>query len=317
MTLHVHSGRRSSFLLSGVVLGLTFVANLSAYAQVPATPGQEATPREIKRIRIGGNVQQAKIISQSRPVYPELAKNARIQGTVKLQAILGTDGRVMELSVLSGHPLLVQAALDAVRQWQYQPTRLNGKPVEVVTAVDVVFTLASDSSTAPMASPSEADRTDREMKAALAALDPASAADLRRLMELIYSPGRVKQQSNTEFEQMKPTLSLLLPEGARTPEVSQRFYEKFMASIAAMPRVEPYMVIYSRYFTPEEVRGLIAFYDSPLGQKQLETTSPILRESLAFFTAYLQRAIPQILEELRAEFPALMNSTPPDEEGLL
>jgi len=96
-----------------------------------------------KRIRVGGQVQAARIISQPRPVYPPLAKQARIQGVVRLQAIIAKDGSVQELQVLSGHPLLVQSAQDAVRQWRYQPTLLNGEPVEVVTTIDVVFTLSS------------------------------------------------------------------------------------------------------------------------------------------------------------------------------
>ena len=103
-------------------------------------PPPKATP---SRIRIGGNVQQAKLISQARPLYPPLARQARIQGTVRLQAIIARDGTIAQLEVLSGHPLLVQSALDAVRQWRYQPTLLNGEPVEVVTTIDVVFTLSS------------------------------------------------------------------------------------------------------------------------------------------------------------------------------
>jgi len=99
-------------------------------------------PREApKRIRVGGQVQAARVISQPKPGYPPLAKQARIQGTVRLQAIIAKDGTVQELQVLSGHPLLVQAAQDVVRQWRYQPTLLNGEPVEVVTTIDVIFTL--------------------------------------------------------------------------------------------------------------------------------------------------------------------------------
>ena len=99
-------------------------------------------PREgPKRIRVGGQVQAARVISQARPTYPPLAKQARIQGVVRLQAIIAKDGTVQELQVLSGHPLLVQSAQDAVRQWRYQPTLLNGEPVEVVTTIDVIFTL--------------------------------------------------------------------------------------------------------------------------------------------------------------------------------
>jgi len=101
-----------------------------------------APPREVRRIRVGGNVQQAKLVNQVMPLYPPLAKSARIQGTVRLEAIIAKDGSIQNLRVISGHPLLIQTAMDAVRQWRYQPTLLNGEPVEVVTTIDVVFTLA-------------------------------------------------------------------------------------------------------------------------------------------------------------------------------
>lgn len=94
-----------------------------------------------ERIRVGGNVQAANLVSQVRPVYPPEAKQAGIQGTVQLQVILGKDGKVQDIKALSGHPLLVQAALDAVRNWVYRPTLLNGEPVEVSTTIDVNFTL--------------------------------------------------------------------------------------------------------------------------------------------------------------------------------
>jgi protein TonB len=80
-------------------------------------------------------------LNRVQPVYPPLARQTRIQGTVKLHAIIAKDGSVQQLEVLSGHPLLVQAALDAVRQWRYKPTLLNGEPVEVDTTVDVIFSL--------------------------------------------------------------------------------------------------------------------------------------------------------------------------------
>jgi protein TonB len=72
-----------------------------------------------------------------------LAKQARIQGSVKLQATISKDGSVENLQVVSGHPLLVPAAIQAVRQWKYKPTVLNGEPVEVITEIDVNFTLSS------------------------------------------------------------------------------------------------------------------------------------------------------------------------------
>jgi periplasmic protein TonB len=93
------------------------------------------------RIRQGGAVQNAMLINRVQPQYPPLARQTRISGTVRLHAIISKDGSVQQLEVLSGHPLLVQAALDAVRQWKYRPTLLNGEPVEVDTTIDVIFSL--------------------------------------------------------------------------------------------------------------------------------------------------------------------------------
>jgi TonB family protein len=107
----------------------------------PKTPAPPPKPVEPQRIRVGGNVQEAKLVNQPNPVYPPLARQARIQGTVRLDVIIGRDGAIANLQVVSGHPLLVPAALEAVRQWKYQPTLLNGKSAEVVTQIDVNFTL--------------------------------------------------------------------------------------------------------------------------------------------------------------------------------
>jgi periplasmic protein TonB len=103
----------------------------------PPPPPKEA----LKRIRIGGNVQAAKMERQVQPTYPQIAKSAHIQGTVILHAIIAKDGSVQELTYVSGPPLLMRAAMDAVRQWRYQPTLLNGDPVEVDTTISVIFTL--------------------------------------------------------------------------------------------------------------------------------------------------------------------------------
>jgi TonB family protein len=102
----------------------------------------EALPLSSPRIRVGGNIQSAKLISKLVPRYPVEAKQARIQGVVKLYAVIGKDGTVQNLNVISGEPVLAAAAIDAVKQWVYQPTLLNGNAVEVETEIDVNFTLA-------------------------------------------------------------------------------------------------------------------------------------------------------------------------------
>jgi periplasmic protein TonB len=94
-----------------------------------------------QRIRQGGSVQAALLVNKVQPVYPPLARQTRIAGTVRLHAIISKTGSVESLEVLSGHPLLVRAAMDAVQQWRYKPTLLNGEPVEVDTTIDVIFSL--------------------------------------------------------------------------------------------------------------------------------------------------------------------------------
>jgi periplasmic protein TonB len=93
------------------------------------------------RLNRGGDVEQALLISQSKPAYPLLAIQTHTQGDVVLRAIISKDGNVAELQLVSGHPLLVKAAMEAVRQWRYKPTLLNGEPVEVDTTITVTFRL--------------------------------------------------------------------------------------------------------------------------------------------------------------------------------
>ncbi len=126
----------------GGVLGGVIGAMPSAAPLPPppkAEPPKAATPT---RVRMGGNVQAAKLIHEVQPYYPVLARDARIGGTVRLQAIISKDGKVEDLKLVSGQPLLVQAAMNAVKQWRYKPTYLNGTPVEVLTEVDVNFHLS-------------------------------------------------------------------------------------------------------------------------------------------------------------------------------
>ena len=120
-----------------VILGtILLLAAPCALAQGVASPSNAPM-----RIRVGGIVQQAKVVHEVAPVYPSEAKEKHIEGTVVLHAVIDRDGSVIQSNVLSGDPLLAQAAQDAVRQWTYMPTRLNHEPVQVDTTISVVFTL--------------------------------------------------------------------------------------------------------------------------------------------------------------------------------
>jgi protein TonB len=104
----------------------------------PARPPAETQKNRVVRSE---GVQQAFLTQRVQPVYPPLAVQMRLEGTVQLHAVIGRDGAVTALEVLSGHSILAQAAFEAVRQWRYRPTLLNGKPVEVETYITVIFQL--------------------------------------------------------------------------------------------------------------------------------------------------------------------------------
>jgi len=134
VTLMIRMPGASGGVMGGIIGSVPSVGVASSDPK-PNVPG---------RITVGGNVQQAKLIRQPKPEYPALAKQARISGVVHFAVIIAKDGTVMDIKVISGHPLLIPAALQAVQQWVYQPTLLNGEPVEVITQIDVNFTLSDE-----------------------------------------------------------------------------------------------------------------------------------------------------------------------------
>jgi TonB family protein len=117
-------------------------------SQRVTSPAQESSPQtpaeKPLRIRVDGKVAAAVLTHQVLPAYPPIAEQAKISGTVVLHCVIGKDGLVQQLEYISGPPLLMKSAMDAVRQWSYEPTLLNGKAVEVDTTVSVVYTLGEE-----------------------------------------------------------------------------------------------------------------------------------------------------------------------------
>ncbi len=122
----------------GIGPGSTMMNNIIAHATANAAP---PVAPSIRTIRLSGGVTEGLLIRKVTPVYPTIARQARIQGPVVLQATIGRDGTIQNLRALSGHPLLEQAAIEAVKQWLYKPYLLNNEPVEVETQITVNFTL--------------------------------------------------------------------------------------------------------------------------------------------------------------------------------
>jgi protein TonB len=120
------------------ILGLLFVlAAPLAFAAAAKNPG--LGPDDSGPLKVAGDIQSLRIIEQVKPVYPELAKLSRTEGTVTLQILIGKDGKVAKVDIVSGPALLTRAASDAVKQWKYKPTIVGGQAVEVSTPVTLQF----------------------------------------------------------------------------------------------------------------------------------------------------------------------------------
>ena len=121
--------------------GIPGLIGATGTASVPPPALEPKKVSDTSPIRVGGHAEEANLIHKVMPVYPPLAKSARVQGSVEFTALISKEGAIEDLQVVHGHPLLIGAAKDAVLQWRYRPTMLNGSPVEVVTAITVNFTL--------------------------------------------------------------------------------------------------------------------------------------------------------------------------------
>jgi protein TonB len=136
------SGPAVSGYPNGVPYGATMDLARIPRPEPPKPAPQPPVPAMRAPLRVVCKVQAAKIVYQVTPIYPPLARQARISGIVRLEAVISRSGTIQSLQVVSGHPLLTQSALAAIRQWVYQPTLLNGVPVEVATQIEVNFKLA-------------------------------------------------------------------------------------------------------------------------------------------------------------------------------
>jgi protein TonB len=135
----VYSGERNG-LPGGMLKSILEDVPVPAVEAAPA-PVARPIPMAPKQVMVGGRVEMARLIHRVEPLYPPLARQMRVSGTVELVGIIATGGRIRELKLLSGNPLLAPAALEAVRQWIYEPTLLNGEPVELIATISVIFRL--------------------------------------------------------------------------------------------------------------------------------------------------------------------------------
>jgi len=281
---------------------LAVCAAFSAAAQEPGAPPKEVIihPPAGSRIRIGGAVAAAKITTKVSPVYPPLARQTRISGTVRLHVIISKEGSVLQLEVLSGHPLLVQSALDAVRQWKYQPTLLNGQPVEVDTTIDVIYAL------------NESKVEDAALPGAPApkSIDPALRADVLALLEENHVWRASETLMRKMFDGMRPTMLRSFAGLENRENILDAYENKLIAVTNTDEFREGIVAVYAKYFNDDDVKNLMAFYSTPTGKKFNESMPQLSADLMGLGQRLAQEKLPAILKELCKEYPELGGKLP-------
>jgi TonB family protein len=292
----------------GLLLGsLLLLSSFGLCAPVLARQGNQQDTVQPTRIKLGGQVVAAKLVSQPQPEYPPLARETRIEGNVILHVIIGVDGAVKEVAVESGHPLLVQSALDAVRQWHYRPTLLNGKPAEVDTTVTVTFKLAPSASLSePSAEPAATLKREQD---ALNAVDPDTAADIRRLMEVVGTKNIMPQMFESQMQPVREQLLTSLknlPADIDKEKIADRFIDMMKERVASGELSDLAIPVYAKYFTHDEIKDMLAFYESPTGKRSTEEAPSVIRDVQAAASQHWTNVvIPQLVRQMAAEFPEL------------
>jgi TonB family protein len=186
----------------------------------------DTTESKPKALQVGTNVEAAQLTRQVAPVYPPIAKTAHISGTVVLHAIIGKDGTVEDLQFVSGPPLLLKSAMDAVKQWQYKRTLLMGEPVRVDTTISVVYTLnISNGNTAETKEPASTPNSSTEPAATSqdAAKDASSSQDAASVSAPVIPPApkltRVRVGGNVAAANLVHQVSPVYPQSAKDQHI--------------------------------------------------------------------------------------------------
>jgi TonB family protein len=298
----------------------------SQTSPAPASPDSSAPPEKPIRIRVAGNVIAAKITHTVPPIYPPIAKTAHISGTVVLHCIIAKDGRMLQVEYVSGPPLLMKAAMDAVRQWEYQPTLLNDKPVEVSTVVSVVFELGKDPrvGTQPQDAPTPAQQPDSALPTgpgqswkpvpltvapakdlAITPIDPQLKADILRLIELTHLKEKQEEAMRAIFDSMRPTLIATIPVTPNREKILNTYIDKLVALLQSDDFKDRLVGVYAKNLTDDDVRAASAFYATPAGQHCLESSIKLAPEVMQIGQKIARDNIPSILEDLCKEYPEL------------
>jgi len=246
------------------------------------------------RAKFAAATAAAQLLNSVQPVYPALAREVRLSGTVRLHAVISTDGAVKELEVLSGHPLLVQSALDAVRQWKYRPTLLNGEPVEVDTTIDVIYSRANDAVADTQASK----------------IDPKLHDDIKHMLEITHAVDDSAAVARDMFDSVRPALQRTLPDTPNRDKIIDAYGNKLLTLFRSEEFREGAIAAYAKYFNDDDILELIKFYQTPTGQKFSKNLAAFSSDLMKMGQTIAREKIPGMIQELCVEYPELNGKFP-------
>lgn len=279
---------------------------LPGWAQQPAAPAAASAP---KTITVSSGIMAGQRIGGENPRYPAIAKAAHVSGTVVLRASISAQGAIEKLTIVSGPPMLQQAALDAVRTWIYKPYLLNGTPVQVETRVNIVFTLPEPASGgAQPNAPAGQTPQDIHTQVVQAApqpseapipppppANPITADQVHELMQLTGTVNLTKQM----LDGMMPTLRQSMPP-YMPPDVLDDFEKTLLGADFEAMLVHTYQA----HLSTEDAAQIIAFYRTPAGQRMMAAMPQIARESQAAGQQLGEQVMIEVLERHKAEIEA-------------
>lgn len=288
-------------------LGL-LLSSILVTAQVANAQESSAKPM---RMRVAADVPRA--ISQTPPVYPQSALDQRVEGKVVLHLIIGGDGAVKEANAMSGPAILAASAVEAVKQWKYEPMRLNVAPVELDTTVTLNFLLGPPATVSVNNRPLGAFSTEestlrRQTHPPLPAVDPETAAEIRRLLEATGMNKAVVAFFGSHSPGIRALLLKDLPASVDREKVAKRFQEELQKRIASGQVLDVVIPIYAKHFTREEIKSFLAFYESPAGKRYAEEAPSLVSEiNNAAAPYWMDTVLPEIFQQMSGEYPELRN----------
>jgi TonB family protein len=258
---------------------------------------QDATRNQPERVKLAENVEASRIINQLPPAYPPIATQAGIQGPVVLHAIIGVDGNVKQLDVVSGHPLLVPAALDGVRRWRYKPILINGKAAEVDTTITVTFSL-SDANVMR-----DSSYYRKQEAQTLAAVDPTTADNIRKLINLTGAQDTIHRMVDSGLVGARNMAISGLPAGPDRDRRADAYVSKLRERVER-ESVDLVVPVYARHFSDEEIKAIVTFFESPAGRRFVQESPSYVQEIQTVSSDHWRNVLTlEIMKELPTEFP--------------